>query len=297
MASSGFRKTSGSRPHTRQHGVALILVLWLVVLLAAMAAGHAQIAHSDTTLAAQQIQQLKARSVAEAAVYELILEFLARDPRAEIPLDGSVIEIPVLGRPVLVAMRNVTGLVDINAAGAELLSVALRAAGSNEDQTAMLVDGILDWRDADDNPRLHGAETSAYENAGVPWKPRNGRFTAIEELRYVLGMTDSIYEGLAPIVTVHSRIAGINVEYAPPALLKALVGSEVSPSRLGQGSSTGPGVRGGAFQVYASAAGSSAIRASLEVVISISSSGAEPFSILEWREPPRTPFPPTGEVL
>ena len=295
MISYRQRISFGAR--TTQRGVALVLVLWLIVLLGAMAAGHAQNAHSDTRLAAQQVQQLKARSLAEAAIYNTILEFLARYPSAEIPLDGSVVEIPVLGRPVLIAMRNVTGLVDINTAGADLLAVALRAAGSNDDQTAMLVDGILDWRDADDNPRIHGAEADTYETAGVPWTPRNARFTAIEELRYLLGMTDSIYERLAPLVTVHSRIAGIDAEYAPPALLEALVGSEVSPSRFGQGRSAGSGVRNGTFHVYASAPGGSAVRASLEVVITISANSSEPFSILEWREPPRTPFPPTGDFL
>jgi general secretion pathway protein K len=50
----------------RQDGMALIVVLWLVVLLSIMAAGHSRNVHTDSTLAARQVQAAKARALAEA---------------------------------------------------------------------------------------------------------------------------------------------------------------------------------------------------------------------------------------
>jgi len=47
-----------------QDGMALIVVLWLVVLLSIMAAGHSKNVHTDTTLAARQLQSAKARALA-----------------------------------------------------------------------------------------------------------------------------------------------------------------------------------------------------------------------------------------
>jgi type II secretory pathway component PulK len=59
----------------RQDGMALIVVLWLVVLLSIMAAGHSRNVHTDSTLAARQVQAAKARALAEAGINHVISAF------------------------------------------------------------------------------------------------------------------------------------------------------------------------------------------------------------------------------
>ena len=56
--------------------MALIVVLWLVVLLSIMAAGHSRNVRTDTTLAARQVQSAKARALAEAGI--VLLEPIMR---------------------------------------------------------------------------------------------------------------------------------------------------------------------------------------------------------------------------
>lgn len=282
---------------SRQRGISLVLVLWLIVLLGAMAAGHARNAHTDTLLASRQVQLLKARALAEAGVSHLILDLLSRNRRSAIPIDGTVFGARVLDQPVTLAVRDATGLVDLNAAGAELLSSALRAAGADDAQTLEVVEAILDWRDPDRVARLHGAEAEAYAAAGLGWTPRNAGFAAVEELKHVLGMTQTLYDRVAPLVTVHSGRGGLNLEYAPPALIESLVGGEIRPidPDAGSGGNTASrGIRRGIYHIYASAAGSAGTVAAIEVVVAISGAGSNPFTVLEWRDPPRAPFPPSG---
>lgn len=54
-------------------------------------------------------------------------------------------------------------------------------------------DAILDWIDADDEPRPEGAEYDYYESLETPYACKNGPLDSIEELLLVVGVTPEIY--------------------------------------------------------------------------------------------------------
>ena len=278
-------------PGGRQGGMALIVVLWLVVLLSVMAAGHSRNVRTDTTLAARQVQSAKARALAEAGINHAILEMLAADAGRKLPVDGSLFDIRIGDEVVTIAIRDASGLVDLNGASPELLDAALEACDVGEVARGELVDAILDWRDGDNLRRLHGIEDDDYVAAGVAWTSRDAPFEAVDELKYLPGMSQARYDCLAPFVTVHSGRGGLNMEYAPPALVAALTGEEVPAAEPGaDGSGSGP--RNGTFHVYASASGNATTMAAIEAVVRISRASKSPFTIVDWREPPRVEFPP-----
>jgi general secretion pathway protein K len=260
-----------------QNGMALIVVLWLIVLLGIMATGHSRNAHTDTQLASRQLQSTKARGIAEAGINHMILEMLAAGPGHEIPVDGSVFTRRIGDDLATIAVRDASGLVDINTAN-----------------PALLVDVIQDWRDKDDLKHLNGVEDDDYAAAGVAWSSRDSAFTAIDELKYLPGMTQDTFERIAPLVTVHAGRGKTNFDLAPPVLAAAARSDEapLTASKVTQ-QATGrrPTAREGTFHIYASAQGSGAI-ASVEAVVRISRSSQRPFTILEWREPPRQLLPP-----
>jgi general secretion pathway protein K len=274
--------------------MALIVVLWLVVLLSIMAAGHSKNVHTDTTLAARQLQSAKARALAEAGISRVILEMLAADSDRKLPFNGSLFNIRIGEDDVTIAIRDATGFVDLNAAKPELLDAALKACRVGETARRDLVDAILDWRDRDDLRRLHGVEDDDYLAAGVAWTSRDGAFEAVDELKYLPGMSQAYYDCLAPFVTVHSGNGGLNMEYAPPALIAALTGEEVPVADADDDRADGP--RNGTFHIYASALGSAATVAAIEAVVRISRTSKAPFTIVDWREPPRAEFPPRKGV-
>ncbi len=67
------------------------------------------------------------------------------------------------------------------------------------------IDPVLDWRDTDDEVRPEGAELSYYQGLNPAYKPRNGFFSSVEELK-LLKDEDKTYPALAPEVTVYGKI-------------------------------------------------------------------------------------------
>ena len=285
-------------PH-RQRGLALLLVLWLVVLLSVIAAGHARNVHTETRLARHQVEIAKARALAVAGSRRAIMELLVGNSVEPWPVDGTINTIMLDGTRIAIQIRDAKGLVDLNAAGIDLLSTTLAATGTDEHTQRRIIDATMDWRDQDGLKSPYGAEDTDYQAAGLAWTARDDNFTSVDELRYVMGMTDEIFEKLAPFLTVYSGRSGINLEFAPPLLIAALTGESVTPADAGlpgdAQQATGQR-RAGTYHINVRASSSGGTVASLEAVVQISSSSVasfrgmveEPYKVLYWRMPMRS---------
>jgi len=103
-----------------------------------------------------------------------------------------------------------------------LLNSLLRSLGLGEDAASRVADAIQDWRDPDSLRRPNGAEEGEYRQAGLPGRPANQPFQAVEELQLVLGMEAELYRRIAPMVTVFSRAPGVNPAVASRSVLLGL---------------------------------------------------------------------------
>ena len=282
-----------STPPRCQQGMALVLVLWLVVLLSILATGHARNARTEAQLASGHINAAKARALAEGGAHRAILELLMPANEQQWPVDGTVRSFELDGHAVAVAIRNATGLVDLNSASSGVIAALISSAEPDEKSQQRIVDAILDWRDADDLTHLHGAEDDDYRAAGLTWTARDGDFASVDELQYVVGMTRAIFDRIAPYLTVYSKRAGVDLEYAPPSLITALTGREIEAAEdraSGRAQATGQR-RNGTFHVYVSASVGDRATFSLETVVRLFSEPEHPYGVLYWRETMRTPFP------
>ena len=82
-------------------------------------------------------------------------------------------DFPLAGRAVFVALDDV-----------------------NQDHHAdIIVDSILDWKDADDLHRLNGAESDYYLSLPNPYRAKDANFDTLEELLLVRGVTPEILYG------------------------------------------------------------------------------------------------------
>jgi len=282
----------------RQRGMALIIVLWLIVLLGVIAAGHASNVHSETRLAMQHIESAKARTLAEAGIQRAIVSLLLRNSGPAWPVNGTPRQLVIDDRKVTVAIRDATGLVDLNAADAGLLGALIATTGDDPSQQAKLVDAILDWRDSDNLTHLHGAEDDAYRVTGLAWTARDAAFSTVDELRYVFGMTAERFAAVLPYVTVHSGRGTLNLEYAPPFLINALRGQTLDIDENNDGLTpqqqqprAASTARNGTYHIYASATGNGKVTASVEAVVRIAPTAEQAYSILYWREPGLFQFP------
>jgi general secretion pathway protein K len=270
----------------------LVLVLWLVVLITVIGSSHARNTRIELNLAFNHVGTAQARALAEAGIHRAIMELFVSDADTRWALDGTTYQIQLDTGGVNVAIRDASGLLDLNRADAGDMQAVLEAAGAEEAARQRLVDAILDWRDKDTLRRLHGAEDSDYRHAGLDWGAGDAPFASIDELRYVLGMTPELFERLAPYLTVYSSRNDVNLEYAPPWLSSALTRSEpdAADSPTVEGSQPA-----GPYHIAAWATSSSGSRASAEAVLSIARSGAESYTILSWREPARSTILTPGQ--
>lgn len=84
-----------------------------------------------------------------------------------------------------------------------------------------LINNIADWIDEDKNSKNGGDESSGYQSDAYKYPPTNRPLKTLEELHMVKGMTDEIYELLAPRLTVFG-IKGINVNSAEAIVIRSI---------------------------------------------------------------------------
>ena len=223
----------GPRPRAAR-GVALIAVLWIVALLTVIGAGFALDMRTETTLTQELLAGARARAAAEAGVYRGIWEVLKPDRRRRWRADGTERRWSFRSYRVTIALQDEGGRIDLNSASAQLLGALLEANGVEDERRAALVDAIQDWRDADDARGANGAEDPEYQAEDRAAGAKDGPFNTVAELQQVLGMSRRLYERLAPALTVHSHLPGVDAQLAPPSVLRALVTGDGSEDVLEQ---------------------------------------------------------------
>ncbi|MBL8827554.1 MAG: general secretion pathway protein GspK, partial [Planctomycetaceae bacterium] len=77
--------------------------------------------------------------------------------------------------------------------------------------TAQIADSILDWIDADDEPRPFGAETSYYSSLPQPYRAANGRLESLDDLLLVRGVTKQLLHGETASSEVATQTARTSV--------------------------------------------------------------------------------------
>jgi len=285
-------------------GIALVIVLWGMTALALIAGSLAKSLRVEATVAGNEVAVAKARALADAGAHRGIAALFDDDEETRWQTDGAVYDVPYRGTTLAVSVAAETGRIDLNGADDELIKSLLRSAGLDFSDADALGDAILDWRDEDELVRLNGAEADAYEEAGLPYGPRNNFFASIDELQQVLGMTPALFAELAPAITIYSGLNGINPEVAPRAALLALPG--VNPAEVEallavreQNQYTFPklalpGLTGVSewlvtepsivFTVRAEARSGDAAFAREAVVWTPDDDGEKPYWVLDWRE-------------
>ena len=213
------------RSRARQSGVAMVLAIWAAVLLAVIAAAFITERRTETLIVRNSMSMARAEAIADAGVQRAIFELYRTDNAPDQwKRDGTVQSWSFDDVPVKVVIRDESAKIDLNTAADPLLRGLFVSVGLADDEASRLVDAILDWRDPDSLRRPNGAEEAEYRAAGLPYKPANAPFQAIEELQLVLGMRPEIYRRVAPSITVFSRQPGVNVQLASREVLLAIPG-------------------------------------------------------------------------
>ena len=267
-------------PH-RSRGIALVSVLWVIALLTIVASGLSASVRSELRVVSNTAASMQARYAAESGV-ELAAMNLMYPQSVRWPADGSVRELDIGTAKLRIATWDETGKVDLNHAPANLLASLFINAGVDAGQAGLLVDAILDWRDDDDFRRLNGAEDSDYRVAGLNHESRDAPFETVDELRFVLGMTEELYAVIEPALTVYSGRSGVNASVASQQVSQAASGVQDIEAVTG----------GTTYTIQVEARVDDTIVSQVEATIDVTYNGMRrPFSVLHWRQPGDRMFP------
>ena len=290
-----------------ERGIALISVLWVGVVLGALAAAVMALSRSDLDLARSQRLQAEAEAAADSAARVAIYALVNR---ADVPIaaDGSVAAWRLGAAEVRVQVTSEHGRVDLNRAEPDLIATVLAEAGAETGEAERLAAAIVDFADADDAVTPSGAERPDYAAAGLPG-PKNAPVEQEAEILGVLGMTAALYRRVSDAFTVHSRrprpqdgqehplvAASLNAgtgpaaEPLPPAFAVEL---DATPRTL----RASPGVTpSDLLRIRAEAETPSGARAARLAVVSLRIRGGSAYSTLAWRRATPELFPPrSGE--
>lgn len=242
----------GIRPSPSQSGIALIMVLWILSLLAVLALELSYAARTELKIASNTKEETQNYYIARAGIERGIAQILAQSneqPGLEKwNFGGGKTELS-FGKGIMeIAVTDESGKINVNTMDDATLTAVLRqvlsSIGVEERAQETAIDSILDWRDPDNLHRANGAEDNYYRSLLNPYSAKNGRLDSLDELVMVKGVTPEIFFGkpspdaagtdtppfgLKDVLTIYPRIGRNrkpNINAAPLAVLVALGSTE-----------------------------------------------------------------------
>jgi general secretion pathway protein K len=209
-----------------RRGVVLIMALWTLVLLSALAGSAIYASRFELQISRNAIEQAQGRALAEAGITWGIAKLLEHDSPDPWPIDGTPRRIRFAGAEIDVSIQDELGKIDLNAASEQTLRALFVAAGASESEAERLTDTLADWRDADDEAHPKGAERAAYEAQGYRYGPRNGPLESVAELEQIAAVRSDLVRILVPATTVHTRQPFIDPSAATNLTIEATTSRE-----------------------------------------------------------------------
>ncbi len=186
-----------SAPMTRRrdHGFALLVVLWTLALLALLGSHVTATARNATARASAIRAGAEAQVAAEGLVRQAIFRLLDSSPRRW-TADSRPHEAHRDGRREVVTIEDHAGRINPNATPPALMAALLKQVGVADPAAAGLAQSIAEWRS-------YGS-AQAYAAAGLSWAPPREPFATINEMALVRGMTPEVLDRLRPHITVYT---------------------------------------------------------------------------------------------
>lgn len=209
-----------------RRGLILLLTLWIVVVLTLLVYSLSYQVQMELRLTSMSKKQMQARALAKAAVAKGIADLKndyaieQADPKMRFDAEGDIWARPEEGKQDVKLGRgqytciieDTEGLFNINMVGIEITQAMIEYLGYDKEYAEKVSGAILDWADSDDKPhRGDGtSERQVYATYLAEWNDepspeeaepiriKNEKYTTIEELLSVPGVTPEMFHGAPP---------------------------------------------------------------------------------------------------
>lgn len=194
----------------KQRGVVLVVVLWVVVLLTVLLAAFTATVKVDRHVATDVVESIQARASADGVI-SYLSAIRKADPELWPDMLGQVYKLQL--NTMLVRFRIIpeTAYVDLNTASVELLQQLFEAAQLPDAQ--YLAERIVERRSG-----------AVDEQTGEQLRPEP--FTSVLNLTRIPQISVDTGQRIQHWFTVDGQHEGVNMLFAQPSLLRALLPDE-----------------------------------------------------------------------
>jgi len=208
----------------RDDGFALVAAVAGVAVFAYFAFEILDTSRGTGALLHAQQDRATLAAAADAGLAQTIYNLGLEDRAQRLAIDGLPRASSFEGARLIVTVTDERGKIAINKVGSDVERRLFAAAGVGGDRLDILVDSLDDWKDENDTPRPHGAETAYYQPLGI--RPRDGAIRTVDEMAQIRGMDAELLARIAPAITVFPGNNGdFNADTAPPLVLEAMQGT------------------------------------------------------------------------
>jgi general secretion pathway protein K len=179
--------------------------MWVIMVLSLLISGFAFRMSVETQVASFSRKELKAemlaRSGIEVARMELVLHTKSPEGGYEalnqewVTNEDFYVDHELGDGKFNVKVSDEESKLPINLMTQAQLKRLMDLLGVDPSDGDVIVDSILDWREAGDLTRLNGAKTDYYQKLVPPYRSKGGPLDRVQELLMVRGVTPDIYNG------------------------------------------------------------------------------------------------------
>ncbi len=305
-----------------ERGIALIVVLLVMALVGVVGAEFAYSMRLEASAVRAYKDQILAGHLAEAAVAQALREIVGDSAYVTPDEHGLLtfytregLRLPQLPREKVdfgggqysYRLSDEEARINLNTSTPERIDRLLNfCLGLDKSVRDVVGDSLLDWRDANEEHRLNGAESEDfYLKLPLPYRAHNANLESVTELLQIHGVleTPAIFygteerPGLRDVVTVKTP-GQVNINTATPCAMQALGLSDAEISEIMQSRSLAPYTNPGrftgrgfrattqTFRIEAQGIVDGRVAARVSAIVRKPAQGTPPtVAILEWSSP------------
>ncbi len=221
----------------RRRGSILIVALWALFFLSALALALNAYINPQISLASKLKERAKCYYSAKAGVKKAIQTIVVDETPGYIALkdlrNEKEFKEKELGEGVFsIDLMDEERKININKASFDMLKRFFEiAAGVSSKDASGIADSIIDWRDTDNDTRELGAENSYYQTLSPPYPCKNKDFEVIEELLLVKGISRENFNKVKDMTTIYGQGA-VNINTAERKVLESLGMSDIFTGKV-----------------------------------------------------------------
>ena len=223
-----------------ERGVALLIVLFVIALVGTIGIETQYLTRIDARIASNVAIDTRYGYLAESGIEaaRVLLREDRRDAAPDhlletwaapiaYPLEDALVQLEMIDEERKLPINALVRPSDTEDGGVvvdEDLQIAFESLLANLELDPAILPALVDWIDPDDQPfGSDGAEIYYYERLDPPYRPKDGPIDTLAELRQVKGIDAEAFQALTPFVTAYGHDHRVNINTAPPEVLKALL--------------------------------------------------------------------------